>query len=144
MSFYARSLHLLPFLSTSRSNPIHISPSQSTFSSLNFRRLFSSEVSNSKDSNLDQSHNDDDAEKLSNKELKRQIEKFYDGDEDAFASLFEAILRRKLSGKSDEMDEVLIKELPDWPQILEDDDDDEESDDKDDDEESDDKEFDSD
>ncbi|CAL1397241.1 unnamed protein product [Linum trigynum] len=46
---------------------------------------------------------------VSDEELKRRIERFYNGDGDAIPSIFEAILARKLAGVSD--DENLMKEL---------------------------------
>lgn len=44
-------------------------------------------------------------------ELKRRIQKFYDGDGDAIPSIFEGILKRKLSGKHEESDDELMKEI---------------------------------
>lgn len=41
-------------------------------------------------------------------ELKKQIEKFYEGDEEALPSIFEAILKRKLAGIRDD---ELVEEL---------------------------------
>ncbi|XP_027122510.2 uncharacterized protein [Coffea arabica] len=131
ISSYAANL-VLPFRSTSAPNLLHFSsPVCSTFSSLsswNYNRLFSSEVSKPSDSNLGPSEGSDDADKLSNQELKQQIEKLYGGDEEAFASVFEAILRRKLSGKTDEIDEELIKELPNQPGVDGEESDDQETD----------------
>ncbi|XP_044476373.1 uncharacterized protein LOC123203940 [Mangifera indica] len=46
-----------------------------------------------------------DVEDVSNEELKRRIDKFFEGDEEAIPSIFEAILRRKLAGKHEESDE---------------------------------------
>ncbi|KAH1131283.1 hypothetical protein J1N35_002661 [Gossypium stocksii] len=57
------------------------------------------------------STNGDDNDDVSNKELKRRIQKFLDGDEDAIPSIFEGILKRKLSGKHEESDDELMKEI---------------------------------
>lgn len=57
-------------------------------------------------------------------ELKRRIQKFLDGDEDAMPSIFEGILKRKLSGKHEESDDELMKEIRgEWKQPLDDADD---------------------
>ncbi|XVF53866.1 hypothetical protein PTKIN_Ptkin05aG0133700 [Pterospermum kingtungense] len=48
---------------------------------------------------------------VSNEELKKRIQKFFDGDEDAIPSIFEGILKRKLSGKHEESDDELMKEI---------------------------------
>ncbi|CAH9082773.1 unnamed protein product [Cuscuta europaea] len=46
---------------------------------------------------------------LSNEALKKKIERLVDGDGEAIPEIFEAILKRKLSGKSDKEDEELMK-----------------------------------
>ncbi|XP_009778076.1 uncharacterized protein LOC107801405 [Nicotiana tabacum] len=85
-------------------------------------RLFSSKSPNqplagsnsghTRDSNDNSLHDEDD---ISNKALKRQIDKFFEGDEEAFPSIFEAILKRKLAGKSEESDEELMNDLQAQP-----------------------------
>ncbi|CAN4086670.1 unnamed protein product [Withania somnifera] len=52
-----------------------------------------------------------DEDDISNKALKKQIDRFFEGDEEAIPSIFEAILKRKLAGKSEESDEELMNEL---------------------------------
>ncbi|KAJ8536040.1 hypothetical protein K7X08_034441 [Anisodus acutangulus] len=54
-------------------------------------------------------------DEISNKALKQQIDKFFEGDEEAFPSIFEAILKRKLAGKSEESDEELMNQLQAQP-----------------------------
>lgn len=44
-------------------------------------------------------------------ELRRRIEKYFGGDEDAIPSIFEAILKRKLAGKHDDSDDELMEEF---------------------------------
>lgn len=44
-------------------------------------------------------------------ELKRKIDKFYEGDVESLPSIFEAILKRKLSGKHEGADDELMKEI---------------------------------
>ncbi|XVE64018.1 hypothetical protein DITRI_Ditri07aG0067700 [Diplodiscus trichospermus] len=65
-------------------------------------RFYSSEFHSTKDDG------DDD---VSKNELKLRIQKFFDGDEDAIPSIFEGILKRKLSGKHEESDDELMKEI---------------------------------
>lgn len=60
-------------------------------------------------------------------ELKKLIEKFYAGDEEAIPSIFEAILKRKLAGNNDEADKELMEEIVGKNRELLDDIDDEES-----------------
>ncbi|KAB2022299.1 hypothetical protein ES319_D07G199500v1 [Gossypium barbadense] len=50
-------------------------------------------------------------EDASNKELKTQIKKYFEGDEEALPSVLEAILRRNLAGKHEETDDELMDEL---------------------------------
>ncbi|EXC25177.1 hypothetical protein L484_013265 [Morus notabilis] len=59
---------------------------------------------------------DDDVTDVSKEELKKQIDKYFEGDLEAVPSIFEAILQRKLArlmGKKndDDDDEKLIEEL---------------------------------
>ncbi|KAK6261379.1 hypothetical protein QUC31_007195 [Theobroma cacao] len=54
------------------------------------------------------SKEDDD---VSNEELKMRIQRYFDGDEEAIPSIFEGILKRKLSGKHEESDDELMKEI---------------------------------
>lgn len=47
-------------------------------------------------------------------ELKKRVDKYFDGDDEAIPSIFEAILERKLAklqGKHDEKDEELIEKI---------------------------------
>lgn len=44
-------------------------------------------------------------------ELKSKINKFYEGDVDSLPTIFEAILKRKLSGKHEDDDNELMKEI---------------------------------
>ncbi|RWW33805.1 hypothetical protein GW17_00001454 [Ensete ventricosum] len=51
-------------------------------------------------------------EDVSNAELKRRLEKYYEADdEEALGPVFEAILARRLSGKHEETDDELMEEL---------------------------------
>ncbi|KAK9733369.1 hypothetical protein RND81_04G063100 [Saponaria officinalis] len=50
-------------------------------------------------------------EDVSNEELKSRIEKYFNGDEEALPSIFEAILSRKLSGNHEDTDDELVEEL---------------------------------
>ncbi|KAH7858402.1 hypothetical protein Vadar_023408 [Vaccinium darrowii] len=52
-----------------------------------------------------------DVDDVSNEELRRRIEKYFGGDEDAIPSIFEAILKRKLAGKHDDSDDELMEEF---------------------------------
>ncbi|KAK3002936.1 hypothetical protein RJ639_019101 [Escallonia herrerae] len=64
--------------------------------------------------NSNQAQNQDvpaDTEDASYKELKTRIKKFYEGDDEAVPSIFEAILERKLSGKHEESVDDLLKEF---------------------------------
>ncbi|KAL6973582.1 hypothetical protein U1Q18_027767 [Sarracenia purpurea var. burkii] len=56
-----------------------------------------------------------DVEDISNEELKRRIQKYFEGDEEAIPSIFEAILKRKLAGKHDESDDELMEEFQHKP-----------------------------
>lgn len=89
-------------------------------------RLYSS---NGNGSNLTQTQKPNssvDVENVSNQELKKLIEKFYAGDEEAIPLIFEAILKRKLAGNSDEADKELMEEIVGKNRELLDDIDDEE------------------
>ncbi|KAF5730338.1 hypothetical protein HS088_TW20G00711 [Tripterygium wilfordii] len=81
-------------------------------------RLFSSK-SNSPSNDVDD---------VDSQELKRRIDKFYEGDADAVPSIFEAILKRKLSGKHEDSDDELVKELQERLPITEADDEETDSD----------------
>ncbi|CAI9113509.1 OLC1v1014121C1 [Oldenlandia corymbosa var. corymbosa] len=107
-------------LSTSKPNLYQTSPPvPPTLSSFDFSRLFSSEIPKKSESILDQPRGgNDDADNFSNEELKKQIQKLYEGDPDAFGTVFETILRRKLSGKTDELDDDLVNELPITPPVV--------------------------
>ncbi|XP_058193703.1 uncharacterized protein LOC131310607 [Rhododendron vialii] len=52
-----------------------------------------------------------DVDDVSNEELKRRIERYFGGDEEAIPSIFEAILKRKLAGKHDDSDDELMEEF---------------------------------
>ncbi|CAN1151648.1 hypothetical protein LINPERPRIM_LOCUS28474 [Linum perenne] len=104
--------------SVSRTKPIHSSKSPliaSYANSTSTSRFYSSEsdpLSKSTPGQVDNQRNIPSVEGVdvvSDEELKRRIERFYDGDGDAIPSIFEAILTRKLAGVND--DENLMKEL---------------------------------
>ncbi|XP_010537464.1 PREDICTED: uncharacterized protein LOC104812151 [Tarenaya hassleriana] len=62
--------------------------------------------------NLPGSRSSGDDEDVSSEELKKRIKSFMDGeDEDALPTIFEAILKRKLSGRHEESDNELMEEL---------------------------------
>ncbi|XP_058009868.1 uncharacterized protein LOC110643300 isoform X2 [Hevea brasiliensis] len=44
-----------------------------------------------------------------NQGLKKRIEKYYEGDEEAIPEIFEAILKRKLAGIRDKDDELMAE-----------------------------------
>lgn len=48
-------------------------------------------------------------------DLKMQIEKYLEGDEESIPSIFEAILKRKLAGKHEESDDELMNEFRQKP-----------------------------
>ncbi|KAE8675511.1 reticulon-like protein B9-like [Hibiscus syriacus] len=50
-----------------------------------------------------------DDDDVSTEELKMRIQKFFDGDVEAIPSIFEGILKRKLTGKHDESDDELMR-----------------------------------
>ncbi|GAB4827908.1 hypothetical protein Ancab_034792 [Ancistrocladus abbreviatus] len=50
-------------------------------------------------------------EDVTTEELKRRMEKYFEGDVEALPSIFEAILARKLTGKHEETDDELMEEL---------------------------------
>ncbi|KAJ4909362.1 hypothetical protein Rs2_03983 [Raphanus sativus] len=55
-------------------------------------------------------------EVVSKEELKKRIQSFLeDGDEDALPDLFEAMMKRKLSGKHDESDDEVMEEVRKYP-----------------------------
>ncbi|XP_016500890.1 uncharacterized protein LOC107819303 [Nicotiana tabacum] len=82
-------------------------------------RRFTSKNPNQPPAESNSGHTDDnnlqDEDDISNKALKKQIDRFFEGDEEAFPSIFEAILKRKLAGKSEESDEELMNELQAQP-----------------------------
>ncbi|KAK3019945.1 hypothetical protein RJ639_002992 [Escallonia herrerae] len=103
---------------TFKSNPSFKSPSLQPY----FVRFFTSkkdpsiEIPNHRvpEPNSNQAQNQDvpaDTEDASYKELKTRIKKFYEGDDEAVPSIFEAILERKLSGKHEESVDDLLKEF---------------------------------
>lgn len=49
--------------------------------------------------------------------LKKKIERLVEGDGEAIPELFEAILKRKMTGKSEEADEELMKDIRSHPQL---------------------------
>ncbi|PSR96537.1 Ankyrin repeat domain-containing protein [Actinidia chinensis var. chinensis] len=65
--------------------------------------------SNSAPTQKEQSPADEDD--VSTEELRRRIDKYFEGDDKAIPSIFEAILKRKLSGKHDESDDELMQEF---------------------------------
>ncbi|RAL41497.1 hypothetical protein DM860_010291 [Cuscuta australis] len=58
-----------------------------------------------------------DSQDLSNEALKKKIERLAEGDGEAIPEIFEAILKRKLSGKSAEEDEELMKDIRSNPKF---------------------------
>lgn len=50
-------------------------------------------------------------EDVDNKELKKRIDQYFNGDEEALSSVLEAILSRKLSGKHEDTDDELVDEF---------------------------------
>ncbi|XP_022766093.1 uncharacterized protein LOC111310974 [Durio zibethinus] len=101
MSFFACRF----LLSFAKSNTFNSLPKQHSLFLLaaltrSQLRFYSSEFHSTKD--------DDDVGK---NELRMRIQKFFDGDEDAIPSIFEGILKRKLSGKHEESDDELMKEI---------------------------------
>ncbi|KAA8542743.1 hypothetical protein F0562_023895 [Nyssa sinensis] len=136
-SLPARNLLLSPPPTMFKPNP-NINISLFSLSSTPAKiRLFSSEDDSStenpkplSETNLVQSQNKDvsiDVDDVSKQELKKRIEKYFEGDEEAIPSIFEAILKRKLAGKHDETDDELMNEIGDKP-FVEDSDEDFDSD----------------
>ncbi|XAR52544.1 hypothetical protein NMG60_11020678 [Bertholletia excelsa] len=76
-------------------------------------RFFSSKADSSVENPLPvpETNSANDTEDVSIEELKRRIEKYNEGDADAIPDIFEAILRRKLTGKHDESDDELMEEI---------------------------------
>ncbi|XP_042491114.1 uncharacterized protein LOC122070927 [Macadamia integrifolia] len=107
---YARNL-LSP--STFRPNPI--SPAITITSTPWKLRFFSSENDSSNESRPQRKQVPLDNEDISNKEFKDRIERYFNGDEEAIPSIFEAILKRKLLGKHEETDDELIEEIRQQP-----------------------------
>ncbi|KAG7019929.1 hypothetical protein SDJN02_18896, partial [Cucurbita argyrosperma subsp. argyrosperma] len=106
----SRRVSISPLLQTLRSGPllpsfsVSISSQSRCYSSGNdkYNGLNSTTIEN-KDSLVD----DD----ISNEELKRKIDRFYEGDIESLPAIFEAILKRKLSGKHGDADDELMKEI---------------------------------
>ncbi|OAY59230.1 uncharacterized protein LOC110629912 [Manihot esculenta] len=97
--------------------PIPLMPSSSLFVSWTrcSLRFYSSESDSPREENFDPTQKRhggvEDVDGVSNQELKRQIEKYYKGDEEAIPAIFEAILKRKLSGIGDDEDDKLMEEV---------------------------------
>ncbi|KAL0535564.1 hypothetical protein IC582_029899 [Cucumis melo] len=102
----SRTLSVSPPLRTFRSVPL-LSP----FSVFTLRCYSSG---NDKYNELNSTKNKDSLvdDDVSTEELKRKIDKFYEGgDADSLPEIFEAILKRKLSGKHEDADDELMKEI---------------------------------
>ncbi|KAF7819910.1 Ribosomal protein [Senna tora] len=52
-----------------------------------------------------------DVEDVSNKDLKAQVQKYFDGEEEALPSILESILQRRLVGKHEETDNEFVEEF---------------------------------
>lgn len=113
ISLYARP----PFRSPSTYSTTPIPPllplAASTRSTLSF---YSSESSELSSPNPHKHLSDDDVTDVSSEELKKRIDKYFEGDVEAIPSIFEAILQRKLAGlmgkkNDDNDDDKLIEEL---------------------------------
>ncbi|XP_038894045.1 uncharacterized protein LOC120082798 [Benincasa hispida] len=102
---YSRTLSVSPPLRTFRSGLL-LSPF--SFFSL---RYYSS--GNDKYNGLNSTKNKDSLieDDVSTEELKRKIDKFYEGDVESLPTIFEAILKRKLSGKHEDDDHEMMKEI---------------------------------
>lgn len=123
------SLYTHSFLSTQTLKPHPLNAKIVSLTSLSaspflkFRRLVSSKthsfIANSvPETNPAQTQKEESSieeEDVSNEELKRRIEKYFEGDEEAIPSIFEAILKRKLAGKHDESDDELMEEFGHMP-----------------------------
>lgn len=91
----------------------------SSLVSFDFRKYCSSKSESSSENpdnsyyseNEIQNENTADEEDVSSAELKTQIDKFYKGDYEAIPTIFESILKRKLSGKHEESDDELMNEF---------------------------------
>ncbi|KAI3780396.1 hypothetical protein L2E82_10377 [Cichorium intybus] len=118
--FLMRSLNFLYSKSSSFSahNPNYKTPSLVSFA---FHNLYTSKSESSSENPLThQSENKTqneipvDAEDVSSEDLKTQIDKFYKGDFEAIPTIFESILKRKLSGKHEESDDELMNEFREY------------------------------
>ncbi|CAK9312141.1 unnamed protein product [Citrullus colocynthis] len=103
----SRTLLVSPPLRTFRSGPL-----LSRFSVLTLRCYSSGNdkyngLNSTTNENKDSLVEDD----VSTEELKSKINKFYEGDVDSLPTIFEAILKRKLSGKHEDDDDELMKEI---------------------------------
>ncbi|EEF37514.1 conserved hypothetical protein [Ricinus communis] len=103
LSLYTRNLLLSPPKSITNSNsyfPLFVSLARSRL------RFYSSESDSSGKPNFNHTHKPngsvEDVDGVSDQEIKKRIEKFYQGDEGEIPAIFEAILKRKLAGISDD------------------------------------------
>ncbi|KAK2647948.1 hypothetical protein Ddye_015437 [Dipteronia dyeriana] len=122
-NLYARNLLLSPPKHILNPNSPLVPLAVSTRSPLRFFSSESNHSSSSNDQNSNpatesavvvQTQKNDvsiEVDDVSNKELKKQIEKYFKGDEEALPSILEAILQRKLKGKHEETDDELVEEL---------------------------------
>ncbi|KAJ9550326.1 hypothetical protein OSB04_014371 [Centaurea solstitialis] len=100
-----------------RTSSFTYKPTPSLLLSFNFRNYSSSKskpssAENPNPQNEIQIQNTvDDQEDVTSAELKTQIDKFYKGDYEAIPTIFESILKRKLSGKHEESDDELMNEF---------------------------------
>ncbi|KAJ7970339.1 Ribosomal protein S24/S35 [Quillaja saponaria] len=112
VSVYAGDLLLSSLRYKLNPNPTLVSLSASTQTKLRFYSSRNNSLGGT--NNLSKTLNEDvpvDDEIVSNQELKRRIEKLYEGDADEIPSIFEAILKRKLAGKYEEADNELMEEI---------------------------------
>ncbi|XP_031254209.1 uncharacterized protein LOC116112163 isoform X2 [Pistacia vera] len=106
--FYARNFLFFP----PKFNASHkISPIQLAFSARPTVRFYTSESDSSNFAQTQSNNGGTDVQDVSNEELKRRIERYFEGDEEAIPSIFEAILSRKLAGKHEESDDELMEEI---------------------------------
>ncbi|KAI3515662.1 hypothetical protein L1887_14563 [Cichorium endivia] len=118
--FLMRGLNFLYSKSSSFSahNPNYKSPSLVSFASHNLYTSKSESPSENptthQSENKTQNEITADAEDVSSEDLKTQIDKFYKGDFEAIPTIFESILKRKLSGKHEESDDELMNEFREY------------------------------
>ncbi|KAL6175624.1 hypothetical protein ACLB2K_052263 [Fragaria x ananassa] len=96
LSLYARTRLLSP--------PCYKPSSQLALSTRPRLSFYSTESQN-------QEVSKDEDDDISNEELKMQIDDYFKGNDKAFPTIFEAILKRKLSGKHEQTDKQLMEEL---------------------------------